>query len=1091
MAKLLFCLILLCTHFKIHCQDLNPQVSKIDSLIKISKSLSDQKQFESALNVLEYAKKAASELDQGKGLQSGKCLAALARIHHLKSEHEVAMTHYEQALLIEHQFITSASNEYCVTALNYSRLLIAQKKFNQAESLLLTITSIRNKYTGKNSIETALAYANLADLYNSQLNNSLASKYYKLAITKSKNQNSLEFASILNKSGIYNYKIKEFNAAQKQLLQSSQLYLKFKGKNSVEYANSLKNLGAVALDQDNYLATGNYLYEALNIFNLLQDSTSTNYLQCLNNIGSLNLQLGEFGEASKYYHIVLQIREKLYKNDFTSLAKIYYNLGSLAYKKANYFKSEYFHLKADSILIKNNSRQSEDFARNLDGLANTYQSIGNFQKAELSYLSAIKLLEQTIGIKNSIYTTSIYNLSSLYLELNEYHKADSLITKALKLQKEVQGKYSLDYGRILSLYAELKFVQNNCFEALNKYNEVLAIYSVYFSKNNINFARINLKYTHIQIACGHHLEGFRNLQSSKNTILNILGEINPDYLLALDEEIYYFKQLNKITQLKQIYLERNRIQKELITEASLYLSEDELFEYTKQYKTNIDDFNSFASQFSENEQPILRTCLENASFYKGFILNSVIKLRNIIANDSNLLSIKTDIKYLKTEQIKLQMQSQDKKLRIKEIERLIQIKQKELIYIINRNSIEFPIHTNHSPLSLKNNEILVEFIQYNSGTIQTEKMTQYAALLLNHSDSVYFVPLCSQKELLDRFNGPLQGSGYVKEFYLFNERGIAMPEDTIKGLYEILWKPLEKIMQSKNQVYYVPTGLMHRINIGALSIKEDEIISDRYKLIQLQSSNDLNNGSTNLPSIKNALIFGGIHYSVDSTNSKPWSFLKWSYRESQEIDVILNKNKIISKLKTHNNATEQSLQSNLSSGNTFDLVHLATHGFFLSYKKSKFSESNVTYNMSDLIGQQPDPLLRSGLILYGANDQWNLNSQDLNQEDGILTAFEISQLDLSNTKLVVLSACETALGDIHELEGVYGLQRAIKIAGAKNIIMSLWQVPDKETSSFMVTFYKKWIEEKEPLHDAFYNTQKEMRERFVNPYQWAGFILLQ
>ena len=114
-----------------------------------------------------------------------------------------------------------------------------------------------------------------------------------------------------------------------------------------------------------------------------------------------------------------------------------------------------------------------------------------------------------------------------------------------------------------------------------------------------------------------------------------------------------------------------------------------------------------------------------------------------------------------------------------------------------------------------------------------------------------------------------------------------------------------------------------------------------------------------------------------------------------------------------------------------------------------------------------------------------------NMEDGILTAYEISQMNLSNTELVVLSACETGLGQIAGSEGVYGLQRAFKIAGAKYLIMSLWQVPDKQTSLLMTTFYKKWLENKMPIPNAFQAAQKQLRDLGFDPFQWAGFVLLR
>ena len=112
-------------------------------------------------------------------------------------------------------------------------------------------------------------------------------------------------------------------------------------------------------------------------------------------------------------------------------------------------------------------------------------------------------------------------------------------------------------------------------------------------------------------------------------------------------------------------------------------------------------------------------------------------------------------------------------------------------------------------------------------------------------------------------------------------------------------------------------------------------------------------------------------------------------------------------------------------------------------------------------------------------------------EDGVLTAYEIAQMDLSHTELVVLSACETGLGDIRGNEGVYGLQRAFKIAGARYLVMSLWRVPDLQTQELMTDFYRKWLLQNMTIPDAFRAAQKDMRDKYGHPFFWAGFVLVE
>jgi CHAT domain-containing protein len=169
------------------------------------------------------------------------------------------------------------------------------------------------------------------------------------------------------------------------------------------------------------------------------------------------------------------------------------------------------------------------------------------------------------------------------------------------------------------------------------------------------------------------------------------------------------------------------------------------------------------------------------------------------------------------------------------------------------------------------------------------------------------------------------------------------------------------------------------------------------------------------------------------------------------------------------------------------ILHIATHGFFFPDLKIE----SISSSKKPVFVKSHDPMIRSGLLMAGANHVWSGKSNDTQTEDGILTAYEISQMNLSNTELVVLSACETGLGDIAGNEGVYGLQRAFKIAGVKYLMMSLWQVPDRQTKDFMISFYKFWLNEKLPIKEAFKKAQNENRVRFYDPYFWAGFVLLE
>jgi len=166
------------------------------------------------------------------------------------------------------------------------------------------------------------------------------------------------------------------------------------------------------------------------------------------------------------------------------------------------------------------------------------------------------------------------------------------------------------------------------------------------------------------------------------------------------------------------------------------------------------------------------------------------------------------------------------------------------------------------------------------------------------------------------------------------------------------------------------------------------------------------------------------------------------------------------------------------------ILHIATHGFFLPDEES---HEDKTLGFATEQTRQ-NPLLRSGLLMAGAGAEHNsLPGHD----DGILTAYEASLLNLQNTDLVTLSACETGLGDVVNGQGVYGLQRAFLTAGARSVVMSLWTVDDDATQLLMTTFYREYLQHKlqEGKREALRRAQLEVKKRYPHPYYWGAFVM--
>ena len=339
------------------------------------------------------------------------------------------------------------------------------------------------------------------------------------------------------------------------------------------------------------------------------------------------------------------------------------------------------------------------------------------------------------------------------------------------------------------------------------------------------------------------------------------------------------------------------------------------------------------------------------------------------------------------------------------------------------------------------------------------------------------------------------------------------------GLSKIFVDQLVDFLKQTNTIYISSSGLLNNINFSAIPVDSNITFGEKYSVHLVSSTADIINcRPTYLSSntIKQSIVYGGIDYDRATTtpsNKAPednnigypqvaeiasrsaiakFSYLPGTREEAKNVKQLCSNNGITAISFTGENATEVSFKQLNGKKEPF-ILHIATHGYFfpdpVQIKVNK-SLQDFSDERKNVFKWSDDPLLRSGLIFAGANNTWGKTDYVSDTtEDGILTSYEISNLDLSNCQLVVLSACETGLGDIKGSEGVFGLQRAFKMAGVKNIIMSLWKVPDKETQELMTLFYNYCFSGKS-VHDALQSAQTDMKKKYP-PYYWAGFKLLE
>ena len=312
-------------------------------------------------------------------------------------------------------------------------------------------------------------------------------------------------------------------------------------------------------------------------------------------------------------------------------------------------------------------------------------------------------------------------------------------------------------------------------------------------------------------------------------------------------------------------------------------------------------------------------------------------------------------------------------------------------------------------------------------------------------------------------------------------------------LYEMLWKPMESCLQGAKTVYYSPTAFLHRVAFAAIPVSKDTRLIDRYDLRYLSTTAQLLRERQPVKA-QSAAVFGGMYYSPEhafiasggrkadyrAAIEETFPYLGETRAEAETISDDMKDSGIDIKRYVAENATEPNFYA--LDGQSTDIIHLATHGFYID-------EKDVAANafLANHPGDRYSSMQRTGLTFDGANATW-LGQKKPDREDGILTAAELSTLDLGRAQLVTLSACETALGD-YSTEGVYGLQRGFKEAGARTLILSLWNVSDRATSLFMQDFYSRWLSGMSK-HDAFTQAVADLRTTHPDPFYWAAFVML-
>ncbi len=892
-------------------------------------------------------------------------------------------------------------------------------------------------------------YLNKADEYLNKRNYGLALENAQKAleiIEKELGPEHFNYAQALNRIGWIYYFKGDYDKAIEYSIKEVELKKKILPANDASYASAIHNLSTLYQAMGRYTDAEPLLKEALEIKKNTVGEGDTSYAKTLNNFANNYYNMGNYKEAEKLYLQSLEIKDKNNLKGTTSYAYTLSSLGSLYHNLGNYKEACKDVSEALAIMKKNIGENHPETMKAESRLANIYLALGESDKA-LKLFDAVRAKQKNMtGDAHPDYAQSLYNTALVYWDMKKYNEAKDLIGMAKDIISKKMGQGHPLYSSCLNALGTIAWAQQDYGTAEQYFREAVYIKEKLFGQNNPELAIMIHNLAGVQKDMGNYKSAEENYSRSFNLYLNQIKTNFP------------------------------------------FMSEEEKINFYAKIRSKFDMFYCYAMQRFRENPKLLGDMYNFHISIKSLLINNLKKMKEKILSSEDPKLIDT---YNKWHDIREKLSraysisafsSISSGINKDSLEKLANSYEKQMS-LESFNYLNLKEHASATPITwqdikskLQPDEAAVEIVRFNffSGGAW--------------SDTVFYVALIVMKETKDYpdyvvFNN---GKDFEKYFIVNYKKSIAHQiDDTLS--YNFFWRRIDEKTAGKKRIFVSLEGVYNKINISSLQSPNGRFIIDDKEIVVLSNTNEIyyRKKEKKQETQYNAVLFGYPTFLKNVTNKANVSIpaLNGSKVEVEKIDSLLKDKNISSLLMIEDNATEDRFKLVKNA----DIIHIATHGFF----NPDIVRNKTNALVLDEIKTNENPLINSGLLFAGIKyiDPDSSKIITGTEDDGLLTAYEASNLNLDNTKLVVLSACETGLGAEKNGDGVYGLQRSFLIAGAKSLIMSLWKVNDYVTQELMYTFYK-YLLSGETIPISFKKAQMEIKSRYRHPYFWGAFVLV-
>ena len=836
-----------------------------------------------------------------------------------------------------------------------------------------------------------------------------------------------------------------------------------------ENATMNLQMGQSAYAMGRYVFAEKRLKTAQQYFEKAYRTSEIGYMKSIASQGLLYTTTGRFGQAETFTAQALELREKQLGKTNMAVAASLNNYAVLHYNLGQYNESEKEFADAIAVIQANKQQDAMAYAIVLNNKAMLFQSMGRYEEAVKFLKEALQLAGKLEVSKAKNHLKFFSNLALLYQQMEKYTEAEEIYRG---LEKRLD-RNKPEFANMLNNVAILAMLMKKEDRVEDMLKRSAEIYKNTLTENSPAYAKVISDLGNFYRYKGRYAEAEPLLQKVLQIREQALGTIHPLYVQSQEDMAILLWKKKDIGKAYPLYHDAMEKTLDFINRYFPPMSEAEKTKYWDMLSPRFQRFYNFAVEAGAVNKDILSDLFEYRAATKGLLLSSTRKISEAILSGGNAQLINDYTEWIDhKEQLTAfyaysKEELKEQNVNLDSLESNVNRMEKNL----SANSKEFAnfYFTGKTKVSevqkeLKADEALIEIIRLRNFEQVFTDQCRYLGLVVTKGNP--------QPKIVMLENGNDLENKYSKTYRLSIKNKLNDDQS-----YAQYWAPFEPEVKGKKRIYVSLDGVYNQLNLYTLKKTGGDYLLNQLDIILVGNPRDLiTTNSKGNAAGKKATLIGFPDYGSGVIVQLPGTKV-----EVDGINKVLKSSGYQVAELTQKDATE----TNLKSAKEVSILHIATHGYFLKdVEKTSWPIGVHADNAKDNV------LLRSGLMLTGASDADKSKVGLDSSNNGIITSYEAMNLDLKGTNLVVLSACETGLGEIKAGEGVYGLQRAFLVAGAEAIVMSLWKVDDAATQQLMNNFYNNLVKTSDK-QKAFKQAQQQLMTKFKEPFYWGAFVMME